>query len=429
MAQAIEDGYLAACVVQRGRVNLDETGITIADIMARNPRDPVSGQPLSELQVRERYAANAFENKLLLPDRVIVMCQDLFNYLIHSGGPEQKGIVFCVRDSHADAVAAQLNNLYAAWCTENGKTRAEPYAFKCTAAGSGNDQLPDLRGSRSSHFIACTVDLLSTGVDVPCVRNIAFFRYVNSPISFYQMVGRGTRLDPDTGKMMFTVYDYTDATRLFGEELITAPVSVLPIAGEDPSAPPPPEQTVVVDGFEVEIRSDGRFVVMQVDGKAMPVPIEEYEQSIAARLVKEAATLEQFRERWIAPPRRRELLDALVLAGFSASVLRMVKDLNDCDLYDVLAETAYGMAARTREERSWAFRFKSEGWLKQQPDNARKALLALADQFKMGGTDALESPQIFSTPAVRAAGGLSALQSAGNPGDILRQTKERMFEA
>src|SRR5207249_2597045 len=129
------------------------------------------------------------------------------------------------------------------------------YAFKCTAASSGNDQLPDLRGSRSSHFIACTVDLLTTGVDVPCVRNIAFVRYVNSPISFYQMIGRGTRLDPDTGKMMFTVYDYTDATRLFGEEFISQP-PVEPPEGPGPQ-PPPPEQTVVVDGFQVQVRPDG----------------------------------------------------------------------------------------------------------------------------------------------------------------------------
>jgi type I restriction enzyme R subunit len=49
-----------------------------------------------------------------------------------------------------------------------------------------------------SHFIVTTVDLLTTGADVPVVRNIAFFKYVNSPISFNQMVGRGTRLDAAT---------------------------------------------------------------------------------------------------------------------------------------------------------------------------------------------------------------------------------------
>ncbi|MDD2455712.1 MAG: helicase-related protein, partial [Kiritimatiellae bacterium] len=103
----------------------------------------------------------------------------------------------------------------------NGKARRrDSYAFKCTAASSGNDQLPDLRAATRSHFIATTVDLLSTGVDVPCVRNIVFFKYLKSPISFYQMVGRGTRIDAPTNKPMFRVYDYTDASRLFGEGFI-----------------------------------------------------------------------------------------------------------------------------------------------------------------------------------------------------------------
>ena len=98
--------------------------------------------------------------------------------------------------------------------------RFDPYAFKCTAEGHGNDALPDLRSSSSSHFIATTVDLLTTGVDVPAIRNIAFFRYMKSPISFYQMIGRGTRIDTNTGKLMFRVYDYTGATRLFGCDFV-----------------------------------------------------------------------------------------------------------------------------------------------------------------------------------------------------------------
>jgi type I restriction enzyme R subunit len=39
------------------------------------------------------------------------------------------------------------------------------------------------------------------------VRNIAFFKYVRSPIAFYQMLGRGTRLDPASEKLMFRIYD------------------------------------------------------------------------------------------------------------------------------------------------------------------------------------------------------------------------------
>ncbi|MBV5335482.1 restriction endonuclease subunit R, partial [bacterium] len=92
------------CQIDKGRVNLDQTGLTIAEVMARNPRDALTGQRVSEAQVRERYAAPSFEDLVMLPDRVTAMCADLFDYLLATGGPEQKTVIFCARDSHADAV-------------------------------------------------------------------------------------------------------------------------------------------------------------------------------------------------------------------------------------------------------------------------------------------------------------------------------------
>jgi type I restriction enzyme R subunit len=428
IAQAIEDGYLAACEIQKGRVNLDDTGITKAQIIARNPVDATTGQPLTAAQIDELYVRYQFEDRVLLPDRVLAMCQDLFNYLIETGGPEQKTIIFCARDRHAGDVAVCMNNLYAKWCAENGRQRLEYYAFKCTAESSGNDQLPDLRASSRSHFIATTVDLLTTGVDVPCVRNIVFFRYLKSPISFYQMVGRGTRIDAPTGKLMFRVYDYTDVTRLFGESFVTKPLST---GGEGPDPPPPvpPEPTISVEGFDVHITDAGRFILADVDGRAMPVPIEEYKARLAARLVQEVHTLNDFRGRWIDPPSRQELIDALVTAGYSPTVVRMVDDREDYDLYDVLAELGWGMNPRTRHERTMAFTYKHEDWINALPGKAAGTVRAIASQFERGGTEGLENPQIFQTPEVKLAGGLAALQMAGNPREMLIETKRRMFAA
>lgn len=427
IAQAIEDGYLAACEIQKGRVNLDDTGITKEEIIARNPVDAITGQPITADQIEDLYQRTQYEDCILLPDRVQVMCQDLFNYLLETGGPEQKTIIFCARDRHADDVAVCLNNLYAKWCAKNGKERLEWYTFKCTASVSGNDQLPDLRASSRSHFIATTVDLLTTGVDVPCVRNIVFFKYLKSPISFYQMVGRGTRIDAPTGKMMFRVYDYTDATRLFGEGFITKPPRP---GGEGPPPPPPPEvPTISVEGFEVHITDAGRFIVADVDGKAMPVPVEEYKARLAARLVQEVRTLEDFRGRWINPPSRQELIDALVTSGYSPTVVRMVDDRQDYDLYDVLAELGWGMNPRSRRDRTLAFTYKQEDWINALPSKTAATVRAIASQFERGGTEGLENPQIFQTPEVRLAGGLAALQMAGNPRDLLIETKARMFAA
>jgi type I restriction enzyme R subunit len=259
MAQAIEDGYLAACEIQKGRVNLDDSGITLDQILARQPTDARTGLPITRAQLKERYEKTQYEDRILLPDRVLAMCQDLFAYLLATGGSEQKTIICCARARHADDVAVCMNNLYAQWCAQNGKQPLDFYAFNCTAAASGNDQLPDLRGSSRSHFIATTVELLTTGVDVPCVRNIVFFKYLKSPISFYQMVGRGTRIDLPTGKLMFRVHDYTDATRLFGEDFLTKPRT----GGSDglPPPPPPEEPTISVEGFDVHVTDAGRFIV------------------------------------------------------------------------------------------------------------------------------------------------------------------------
>ncbi|NOX56629.1 MAG: DEAD/DEAH box helicase family protein, partial [Planctomycetes bacterium] len=431
MAQAIEDGYLAACEIVKGRVNLDETGVAGEEVIARRPVDAVTGKAVSREEVQDYYVAPEYENRLLLPDRVEAMCLDLFDYLLETGGPEQKTIIFCARDRHADDVAVEMNNLYARWCTATGKERLDPYAFKCTAAASGNDQLPDFRGSSRSHFIATTVDLLTTGVDVPCVQNIVFFKYLKSPISFYQMVGRGTRIDPPSGKLMFRVYDYTDATRLFGEDFVVKPPSKPRERSEQeqPPEPSPPEPTIRVEGFDVCITEAGRYIVTDVDGRAMPVPVEEYKARLAAKLVEQAHTLDEFRTLWVNPPSRRELIDTLVSAGYSPNVVRMVDDREDYDVYDVLAELGWGMNPRTRTERVLAFSYKHEDWLNALPAGARATIRAIAGQFERGGTEELENPQIFQTPEVRAAGGLDALRQAGKPSELLHETKLRMFAA
>jgi type I restriction enzyme, R subunit len=427
MSQGIEDGYLAACEIQMGRVNLDETGISLGDILARNPVDANTGQPITAEQLKQLYEKTEYEERILLPDRVLAMTQDLFKCLLETGGPEQKTIIFCVRDRHADEVAITMNNLYAVWCKENGKTPVQDYAFKCTASVGGADYIADFRGGSRHHFIATTVDLLSTGVDVPVVRNIVFFKYVRSPIAFYQMVGRGTRLDPASGKLMFRVYDYTDATRLFGQAFISKIVT--PRKPRDGPEPPPPPPTIQVEGFDVHVTDAGRYIVTNVDGRAMPVTVEEYKQRLAAKLVEEAPTLEQFRTRWIAPQDRREMVGHLPDGGRSAFLVRALEDMTDYDLYDVLGEIGYGLDPRTCAERAEAFGYKHVAWLNTLPPETSETLKRLASQFSHGGTDALENPHIFEMSDVMAAGGLKALKTLGKPSEILKETKERIFAA
>lgn len=436
MSQGIEDGYLAACEIVRRDIFFDEkaasereAGLEQRDLAGKTIVDAQTGEEVTIGEARSRYEAASFEDKLLLPERVHAMTHDLFQHLLATGGPEQKTIVFCARDRHADDVAAALNNLYAEWCQKEGRERLEAYAFKCTAASGGGDYLPDLRGGSRHHFIATTVDLLTTGVDVPNVRNIVFFKYVRSPIAFYQMVGRGTRIDPATGKLMFRVYDYTNATRLFGEDFRTkyAPPRETP---EGPGEPPaPPERTLVVEGFEVHVTDAGRYILTMVDGKAVPVTLEEYKERLAAQLVDLVPSIEDFRSRWVVPRRRHEMIQRLPDAGRSPLLVRTLDHMDDYDLYDVLAELAYGLAPYTRERRADSFTYKHRDWLAGLPAKASATLTALVGQFAIGGTEGLENPEVFQTPAVMAAGGLQALRVIGKPAGVLQDTKERMFAA
>jgi len=424
ITQGTEDGYLAACVIRKKRVNLDARDLTRPEIFARRPRHAVTGRRIDEDEVREFYNRYRYDDILMLPDRVREMCADFFGALLESGGPEQKSIVFCVRDSHADAVAAAMNNLYADWCRTNHRARKATYAFKCTAAADGNRELPDLRAASNHHFIAVTVDLLSTGVDVPCVRNIAFFRYLRSPISLYQMLGRGTRIDEATGKLMFTVHDYTDATDLLGRDL-SAPPPRQSTVGDGGAAP----LTVSVEGFEVHVADTGSYVMTREDGRDVRLPMDEYLRRFAARLIAEAPTVNELRRRWVAPAARRQLLETLRALGCSAAVVQLLRQMADYDLYDILADLGFGLSPRTRRERADAFADKNRPWLDGLPPQTAAAVRAIVSQFEKGGTDELENQRIFQTPAVAAAGGITALRAGGEPGQLLAEAKRRVFAA
>jgi type I restriction enzyme R subunit len=355
----------------------------------------------------------------------MAMAGDLFNHFSATGEVEQKTIIFCVNDRHADAVAIEMNNLYARWCAAKGEKPKDYYAFKCTAKSSGNDYLPDLKGSSRSHFVATTVDLLTTGVDVPNVRNIVFFKYVNSPISFYQMVGRGTRLDVPTNKLMFRVYDYTNATRLFGEKFLGQLAPKRETVGERREKQ---ESCVIsVEGFEVNITPVGRYILTTVAGETRPITVEEYRERLAESLVKEVTNLTLFRSIWVRREERGRLLQILPDGGRSATIIRTLDELEACDLFDVLGELGYGLHRLTRQERTEAFYYKQKAWLKEMPRKTAATVQAFASQFAKAGTEGLENRRIFEVPEVSNAGGLEALKLLGKPFEVIQEIKVRLF--
>ena len=161
--------------------------------------------------VRERYDTPLFEREVAMPDRVHVHCQHLAN-LLRVYGRMEKTIVFCVSMEHAEQVRDALNRL-------NADLNVANYAVRIVSEEADAKTLLEKFQAveKPTPVIATTVDLLTTGVDAPSVRNIVFFKSVASPTVFKQMVGRGSRLCEDTDKYWFRIIDYTCATDLFDE--------------------------------------------------------------------------------------------------------------------------------------------------------------------------------------------------------------------
>lgn len=431
IAQGMADGYLAAMrleqrtVITAGQLER-EKGIETELLDADRYRDAKTGHAVAEEDLRERYEAGTLEQSLLLPDRVQRMTADLFQHLLKTGGPHQKTLIFCNTVEHARRVTAELSNLYAAWVAETGERSAEPYAFVCTGE-EGSELLQTFKANGKRAYIACTVDLVSTGVDVPRLQNVVFFRYLKSPILFHQMLGRGTRIDPVSGKLHFTVYDYTNASRLLEQPLRQKVGPGEPTEQED-SEPTEPQTIFEAEGVDVRIEDDGAVImVADATGQMERVPVEQYRERLAQRILDDIPSLTEFRERWIAKTRRESMMESITNAGFNADAYCAAADLEECDLYDVLASATWSETPRTRVERADRLEEVEVEWLEAQGKEPAGVLTALSRQFGYGGTDALET-RPFDTPQVKEAGGLAALRTEGRkPSELIADLKRRLL--
>jgi len=119
LIQAQEDGYLAACEIVKRKASIDNATFTKEEILKAGVKNIKTGQPLTaEDLTKNQYTGKDFDDELFIELRTPKMCQDLFNLLRANGGPEQKVIIFCTREIHADRVAQPMNNLYVRWCKE-----------------------------------------------------------------------------------------------------------------------------------------------------------------------------------------------------------------------------------------------------------------------------------------------------------------------
>jgi type I restriction enzyme R subunit len=436
LVQAQEDGYLAACEIVKRKPDIDKRLFTKQELLDAKVTDIKTGQLLTDSDLtKNEYTGADFDDEIFVDMRTPAMCTDLFEQLIENGGPEQKVIIFCNREIHADRVVMNMNNLYSQWCRENNLPIKEHYAFKCMGGvNNGADMIEPMRGSGERAFIACTVDLLEAGVDIERLNAVVFFRYLKSAIKFYQMVGRGTRIHEETQKYKFWLYDYTDVTALFGTDFISKPRKPnegsrggssgsggISIVNEDPP------QVGLVKGHVVQINPQGRFILGSRNGREEAIPIDVYRTEIIQRIKAEAHELNEFRELWIETQKRQSLIKHIVDANFSPDVIQEVDNMSDYDLFDFFSYFGYKAKAFTRAERGGAYLDRNKDWLDGIDKNAAIVLKAFGHQFVIDGTDALEKSTLWQVPEIKIAGGINALRKLGNPNDIIKEAKRRLF--
>lgn len=148
-----------------------------------------------------RIDVEDFNRKVITESFNRVVCEYLACELDPSS--RQKTLVFCVNDAHADLVVDQLKQAFA---TQYGSVEDDA-VLKITGAADKPLQLIRRYKNERDPNVAVTVDLLTTGIDVPEICNLVFLRRVNSRILFDQMLGRATRLCEEIGKEAFRVFD------------------------------------------------------------------------------------------------------------------------------------------------------------------------------------------------------------------------------
>ena len=188
--------------------------------------DPKTGQiDLVSAPDEIRAEVEQFNRKVITPAFNQVVCE----FLAEQIDPEMgKTLIFCVNDKHADMVT----NLLKKALEEQYGSVDDDDVLKITGAADKPLELIRRYKNEKSPKIAVTVDLLTTGIDVPQICNLVFLRRVKSRILYEQMLGRATRLCDDLGdgtvKEVFRIFDPVGLYKAIEKFSTMKPVVVKP---------------------------------------------------------------------------------------------------------------------------------------------------------------------------------------------------------
>ena len=423
LRDGIADGFLAPYRVHRVVTDWDATGWRpSAGELDRH------GRAIPD----DEYQTNDFERVVALRARTQAIARHLTDFLKKTDR-FAKTIVFCVDQDHASEMRSALLNLNADLVVQY-----PDYVCRVTAdegdIGHGHrSNFQELE--KDTPAILTTSQLLTTGLDAPTCKNIVLARVVGSMSEFKQIIGRGTRVRDDYGKLWFNIIDYTgSATRLFadpdfdGEPALLmqeeidangAPVAP-PFEAWAPEPPEPGPEVGVIeppadqrrkywyDGGRVEIAA---HLVYELDPDGRQLRVVRYADFAAERLRALVPSAPELRKRWAVPQQRAEIIAALAERGIGFDELAESTGQPEADPFDLLCHLAFNAPLRSRRERALVLKRERKDFWSRYGAEARAILEELLDKYAEHGDAQFVLPDVLRVPPI---------SGHGQPAEIIR---------
>lgn len=277
--------------------------------------DPVTHEITNSevLQDEMNFDVEKFNKQIITPSFNRTVLEEIARDIDPEDVMQGKTLIYAVDDEHADLIVKILKEIYTNYGIDNDAI------MKITGSVAGGNKRKvqeAIKRFKNERFpsIAVTVDLLTTGIDVPEITTLVFMRRVKSRILFEQMLGRATRLCPKINKTHFEIYDPVGVYDSLEEVNTMQPVS----------ADPKTTFAQLLDGLEVlEDEAHIKNAVAQIIAKL---------QRVKRRLTKEEVnefkdlaaglTVEGFIQKIESLP-AAEALNTLLM---EASLLEMLDD-------------------------------------------------------------------------------------------------------
>lgn len=212
--KAVEDGYLVDYTTVEVKSKIMEDGIKY-DELSEEEKEEFEDTFDDDENIDKEIGNNAVNEWLFNANTIDLVLNKLMSEGLRVEGGEKLGktIIFAKNSKHAKAIVERFNTIY----TEYGGNFAKVIDYSTNYVEtliedfSDKDKLPQ---------IAVSVDMLDTGIDIPEILNLVFFKKVRSKTKFWQMIGRGTRLCPDLlglgyDKEKFLTFDFCNNFEFF----------------------------------------------------------------------------------------------------------------------------------------------------------------------------------------------------------------------